>query len=53
MGHKPKHKMPIAERAKQFAPFAAIKGLEAALKKKEQELIKQQKSPVPEDDKAK
>lgn len=41
MGQKPRNKMPIAERAKQFAPFAAIRGLEAALKKKEHELMKQ------------
>ncbi len=30
-------KMPISERAKQFAPFAATVGLDAALKKKELE----------------
>lgn len=33
MGHKPRIKMPIAERAKQFAPFAAIRGLSEALRK--------------------
>ena len=35
MGNKPRPKMPIKERAKQFAPFAAIKGLEKALREKE------------------
>ncbi|MBO4556461.1 MAG: hypothetical protein J5706_06835 [Elusimicrobiales bacterium] len=42
MGQKPRNKMPIKERAKQFAPFAAIRGLEAALKRKEQELLLRQ-----------
>ena len=35
MVSRPKTKMPIKERAKQFAPFAAIKGLEKALREKE------------------
>lgn len=30
--------MPMEDRAKQFAPFAALKGLEEALRKKEQEI---------------
>ena len=34
---KPKTKMPVSQRAKQFAPFAAITGLEVALRKKELE----------------
>lgn len=34
---KPRGKMPISERAKQFAPFAAVGGLDAALAKKERE----------------
>ena len=29
--------MPISQRAKQFAPFAAVGGLDYALKKKEEE----------------
>ena len=35
MAGKPKTKMPIAQRAKQFMPFAALKGLEDALAEKE------------------
>lgn len=34
---KPRQKMPISQRAKQFAPFAAVGGLDYALKKKEEE----------------
>ncbi len=37
MGHRPVSKMPVSERAKQFAPFSALGGLEQALKKKEEE----------------
>lgn len=35
MASKPKSPMPISERAKQFLPFAAVKGLPEALAKKE------------------
>lgn len=35
MANKPKHKMPIEDRAKQFMPFAALKGLPDALAAKE------------------
>ncbi|MDH8679363.1 YolD-like family protein [Fusibacter bizertensis] len=35
MASRPKTPMPIAERAKQFLPFAAVKGLSEALAKKE------------------
>lgn len=35
MATKPKTKMPIADRAKQFMPFAALKGLPDALAAKE------------------
>ena len=35
MASKPKHKMPIEDRAKQFMPFAALKGLPEALAAKE------------------
>lgn len=31
MAKKPKNKMPVADRAKQFMPFAALKGLPEAL----------------------
>ena len=40
MANRPKFPMPISERAKQFLPFAAVKGLKEALAKKE-------KIPVP------
>ncbi len=39
MASKPKHKMPIEERAKQFMPFAALSGLPDALAKKEKVLV--------------
>lgn len=35
MASKPKNKMPLEERAKQFMPFAALKGLPDALAVKE------------------
>ncbi len=35
MANKPRHKMPVEERAKQFMPFAALKGLPEALAAKE------------------
>ena len=34
---KPRQKMSVSQRAKQFAPFAAVGGLDYALKKKEEE----------------
>ena len=37
MGKKPKNKMPREQRAKQFAPFQALSGLEEALKRAEEE----------------
>jgi len=40
MGHKPAHPMPIEERAKQFMPFAALKGLPEALQKVEKQAEK-------------
>ena len=33
--NRPERKMPISERAKQFMPFAALKGLPEALREKE------------------
>ena len=39
MACKPKNKMSQAMRAKQFAPFAALKGFEEALKEKEKVCI--------------
>ncbi len=35
MASKPKNKMPVSDRAKQFMPFAALKGLPEALAAKE------------------
>ena len=35
MANKPREKMPISERAKQFMPFSALKGLNEALAEKE------------------
>lgn len=43
MACRPKTKMSSAERARQFAPFAALGGLEAALAKKEAELLYEEK----------
>ena len=39
MASKPKHKMPIEDRAKQFMPFAALKGLPDALAAKEKVIV--------------
>lgn len=41
MANRPRAKMPVSERAKQFMPFAAVKGLDEALQQKrhERELI--------------
>lgn len=36
MAHKPKTPMSIENRAKQFMPFSALKGLSEALARKEQ-----------------
>lgn len=37
MGKKPRAKMPISQRAKQFAPFQAVGGLDEALRRAEEE----------------
>lgn len=34
---KERQKMPVSQRAKQFAPFAAVGGLDEAIRKKEEE----------------
>lgn len=39
MASKPREKMPIEERAKQFMPFAALRGLPDALAQKEKVLV--------------
>ncbi len=36
---KLRDKMPVSERAKQFMPFAAVKGLEEAIRRKEEEVM--------------
>ena len=37
MGKKPRTKMPVSQRAKQFAPFQAVGGLNEMLKRAEEE----------------
>lgn len=39
MATRPKNKMPVSDRAKQFMPFAALKGLPEALAKKEKIIV--------------
>lgn len=39
MAKRPKHKMSTADRAKQFMPFSALKGLDEALKEKEKIIV--------------
>ncbi|MCI9013838.1 MAG: YolD-like family protein [Lachnospiraceae bacterium] len=39
MACKPKHKMPVEDRAKQFMPFAALKGLPDALAARERIIV--------------
>ena len=39
MANRPKTKMPIADRAKQFMPFSALKGLSEALAAKERIVV--------------
>lgn len=39
MATKPSRKMTISERAKQFMPFSALKGLDEALLRKEQQML--------------
>ena len=43
MPSKPKFKMPIEERAKQFMPFSALKGLEVALALREKIVVPKKK----------
>lgn len=47
---KPRGKMPISERAKQFAPFAAVGGLDVALAKKEREHARKARIEIMEDE---
>ncbi|MBO7649136.1 MAG: hypothetical protein K6F26_08200 [Lachnospiraceae bacterium] len=50
MGNKTRPKMSPADRAKQFMPFDAVKGLREALAKKEAEfLLKKEETPEEEE----
>lgn len=44
VGNKPREKMPLSKRAKQFMPFAALSGLDDALRQKEWEVEARQKA---------
>lgn len=46
---KPHGKMPISQRAKQFAPFAAVGGLDAAIARKEKEHQMKERAELAED----
>ena len=39
MANKPRNKMPVADRAKQFMPFSALRGLPEALALKERVIV--------------
>lgn len=49
MGNKPRPKMSPADRAKQFMPFDAVKGLREALAAKEAELLYVEKNALTEE----
>ncbi len=49
MGTKPRPKMSPSDRAKQFLPFDAVKGLREALAKKEAELLFEERNILSED----
>ena len=49
MANKPRPKMSPAERAKQFMPFDAVKGLREALARKEAELLYTERQELSED----
>lgn len=46
MTEKIRTKMPLSQRAKQFAPFAAVGGLDIALRRKEEEHRRQLESEI-------
>lgn len=46
MTEKIRSKMPVSQRAKQFAPFAAVGGLDIALRRKEEEHRRQLESEI-------
>lgn len=49
MAKKPKTKMPVSERAKQFSPFAAVTGLEKALEREEKRMERVEKIELSEE----
>lgn len=49
MAKKPKTKMPVSERAKQFSPFAAVSGLEKALEREEKRMERIEKIELSEE----
>lgn len=49
MANRPFAPMPIAQRAKQFMPFSALGGLDEALREKELELTRVQKTELSEE----
>ena len=49
MASEKREKMPIEQRAKLFMPFAALRGLEEALEKKREEMLKENKIILSED----
>ena len=51
MAKRPEYRMPVSQRAKQFAPFSALRGLPEALKAKEK--IYEQRKELFEDEKQK
>ena len=49
MASEKREKMPLEQRAKLFMPFAALRGLEEALEKKREEMLKENKIILSED----
>lgn len=49
MEHKQRAKMPASQRAKQFMPFAAVKGLEEAILEQEQSLHRTERIEIGEE----
>ena len=47
--YRPAMKMPVSERAKQFMPFAALKGFEEAIALKEREYFREERSSLSEE----
>lgn len=49
MGKRPRNKMPVSERAKQFSPFAAVVGLDKALAEAEKEFFYAERAELSEE----